>query len=662
MITIRSLRDLVRLFFIYRREFLWACALTMLMAVLAAFLLPSRYESQARLLIKPGRENTTLPIEAADRQTIFSPVTQRDPILDEEKMFTGGPISRTVAQYYLERMQDAPPRGFWRTIKHHIGAASGWLLERLRDLLILLGLVEDQPVVDRLAKRLLKNMSVSHEPGSAVMEIRFRWDDPVIAQEVVRAWVDAYLQDRTEALSRNSLHGFYEQEADKAAERIATLKSERLERLRQLKAVSTAERLESLTVQINRLNEDLLSKTNDRAGIQRLLVDARAELRKQPREVITEREISLNPTQQDLKLKLNELEQSRARLLRTYTEEAPPVQDIDAQITAMRQLIEQHNERLERSRNVAPNSIVSKLAQDIVDAELQDSRLVGQIADYQEQIESLRQQRLDVQAQEPEILRLSMELDNAEKSYALYAANVEKARIDRELDLNQISNVAIIEAATINRSRVFPKSLLILLMALPAGIAVGCLAIYLCYLLDQRIHDADGLEQRLGVPVWATLEDLGESPWHPDNVFIASLSRLYNLLPLRNVATQGVTVAFTSAARGEGTQFVAHFLKRALEARGLQVLLNEQQAPAAGQVRLLTVPHLLSDDQAFPRLQRADVIVLVVQASATTLPVVTQVLSLLRTAFGRVDGIILNRHSFSLPRRVQRILGRWSAA
>jgi uncharacterized protein involved in exopolysaccharide biosynthesis len=62
VIEIRSLRDLLRLFFIYRREFKLAVITTIVVAVLGAFLLPARYESDARLLVKPGRDNTTLPI------------------------------------------------------------------------------------------------------------------------------------------------------------------------------------------------------------------------------------------------------------------------------------------------------------------------------------------------------------------------------------------------------------------------------------------------------------------------------------------------------------------------------------------------------------------------------------------------------------------------
>ena len=89
MIEIRTFRDLLRLFFIFFREFKLAVIATLVVVLLGAFLLPTSYESSARLLIKPGRETSTLPIEMADRQAIVMPGAMRDHILDEERMLTG---------------------------------------------------------------------------------------------------------------------------------------------------------------------------------------------------------------------------------------------------------------------------------------------------------------------------------------------------------------------------------------------------------------------------------------------------------------------------------------------------------------------------------------------------------------------------------------------
>src|SRR5690606_18618471 len=133
MIEIRTFRDLLRLFFIFFREFKLAVAAPLVVVLLGAFLLPTSYESSARLLIKPGRETATLPIEMADRQAIVMPGAMRDPILDEERMLTGRPISRQVAERYLEQLANAPrPEGFFAAIKYGVAQAANGVVELAR--------------------------------------------------------------------------------------------------------------------------------------------------------------------------------------------------------------------------------------------------------------------------------------------------------------------------------------------------------------------------------------------------------------------------------------------------------------------------------------------------------------------------------------------------
>ena len=153
-------------------------------------------------------------------------------------------------------------------------------------------------------------------------------------------------------------------------------------------------------------------------------------------------------------------------MLRTFLPEAPPVKEIDENIGQLQKLINDESERLERSKNLEPSGIVVSLKQQIIDAELRDRLLSGQIREHDQQLAQLRTERQRIMSNEPQINRLQLELDSAEKSYALYAENLEKARIDQELDNSQISNIALIEHATFNPSRVFPKSLVMLLLAL----------------------------------------------------------------------------------------------------------------------------------------------------------------------------------------------------
>lgn len=658
MLEIRSFRDLLRLFFIFRREFQWAVVFTVVVAVLGAFLLPAKYESNARLLVKPGRDNTTLPIEVSNRQALIAPSTQRDPIVDEEKMLTGRPIVRMVAERYFEDMAGYRPQGFWKTVKFHIGRVANSVLEAVRSVLQVLGIVEEQTPVDRLAKKLEKQFSVGHEPGSAVIEISFIWDDPLVAQRVVEFWVESFLQERTRALGRKSLYDFYESETVKVATRIGQLKDRLQSELQRIDSISVEERLENLTVQINRLVDSRVETQNELAGIDSFLAQAQVQLKTLAPEVVTAREISLNPTQLDLRRQLNALNLERTRLLRTFLPDAPPVREVEVNIKSIEELVAAEQERLERSQNRAPNSLATGLMQQIQDTELRQRQLQGQLDEQERHIEQLRQTRQRVLRSEPALTRLSLELEAAERSYALYTENLEKARIDRELDNSQISNIAQIEQATFNPSRVFPKSLLILLMALPAGLAVGLLTLYLLYLLDQRIHDGAKIEEVFGVPLWSSVPDIGPEPLQPTSAFVASIYRLYGLIPLQQVEERGHVLALTSARRGEGVSFIQGHLRQLLEERGYKVRLEAGAPVQPGEIVLLDTSALLSNHEAFVILRRANQIVLVVEAGQSTIPMVQSALSALTTAFKKVDGIILNRRRFEVPERVLRVVNR----
>jgi uncharacterized protein involved in exopolysaccharide biosynthesis len=659
VIEIRSFRDLLRLFFIFRREFLWAVGVTTTMVVLGAFLLPAKYESNARLLVKPGRDNTTLPIEVSNRQALIAPSTQRDPILDEEKMLTGRPIVRMVAERYFEELSSYQPEGFWKIVKHRVDKAVSAVIETLRRVLQTLGIVEQQSPVDRLAKKLEKQFAVSHATGSTVIEISFTWSDPQVAQKVVEYWVEAFLQERTRALGRKSLYTFYEGETRKVAERITQLKRQLEIELKKVGSISADERLKHLTSQINRLGDARLDNANELAGIMSFLAFARRELEQQNKEVVSERELSLNPSQQDLLLKLNGLKLERTQLLRNFLEQAPPVRKLDESIAQLEELVAAQSTRVERSRNLAPNSLGSNLQQQILDAQLREQRLSAQLLDLEQQIEALHEERQRVLTSEPQLARLTLELEAMQRSYALYTENLEKARIDRELDNNQISNIALIESATFNPSRVFPKSLQLLLLALPIGLSVGLLTLYVCYLLDQRIHDGARIEKSFGIPLWSSVQDISQADHKEDSAFTASIYRLYGQLSFDQIEKHGLSLALTSARASEGVSFILHHLKALLEERGHKVHMDDDQQPRPGEIVLLDSSALLSSQRPFINLRRADQIVLVVEAQKSTIPMVQSAISTLTTAFGKVDGIILNRRRFEVPDSILRTLARW---
>ncbi|TFY86456.1 lipopolysaccharide biosynthesis protein [Pseudomonas kairouanensis] len=662
MIEIRSFRDLLRLFFIFRREFKLAAIAALVIILLGAFLLPAKYESTARLLVKPGRDST-LPIEISNRQALVMPSTQRDPIVDEERLLTGRPIVRAVAEHYLEVINNAPPpEGFWKRTKHYVKSGVGAVFDGIRVVLESVGIVEKTTPVERLAAGLEKSFEVSHAAGSTVMDISFTWSDPEIAQAIVKDWVETYVNERTQALGRKSLYAFYEGQVSASATEIKSYKQQILTHLNEIGAASITDRLEDLSERINVLRGETFNTTRLIASSDSAIASTRQQLKGQPKEVTTVRQIALNPQQQDLRRLLNQKFLEKADMMRTYTDNAPPVKALDASIRAMQAMVASESNTVQASENRAPNTLEIHLQRVLLDETSNNVALRTQLVQQEKQLVNLQAQRKQALEIEPELARLSRELSTNERNYALYVDNLEKSRIDRELDNSQISNIAVIEEATLNPGRIFPKTLVMLFLAIPFAIVVGLLVIYLCYLLDQRIHDGGLVERKFGLRLWTTLPELDNTTAQSTNAFNASIYRLYSLLKPDRIAEQGLTLGLTSARHGEGVTFVVEHLRQLLLENGVNVRVGGLDPAEPGEVVLLDASALLANREAFVTLRRADLIALVVEAHKSTVPVVEHALSILNTAFGKVDGIIINRRKLEVPAKVLQTITKYRGA
>ena len=655
MIEIRSFRDIVRLYFIFQKEFRLALMTTVVLALLGAFLLPYRYESESRLLVKPGRDNDTVPIEYTDRRTLISPSTQRDPVIDEESMLTGRPIVRAVARYYLDNISSPPPTTLWKKIKAEVKKVAGDIQDDLRSMLVLVGVVEPQTAEDRLATKLVKSFKVTHASGSMVMAISFTWDDPVIAQRVVDKWVQIYLDQRTQALERKSLYDFYATQSKRLAKRIADTKDAIAKYLLAVGGSSSKERLDVLTQRIEELQNKRADAYVELLGLQQGVGSAHAQMSGLPIEITSERQADLSPAWRDMSLKLGNFRQQRESALREYVPGSQPIEDLDAEITGLQHQMSEEKSMIPQRETVVPNDLVTMLKRDALQNNIKVSELRKNIVAYDDELEKLGTDRRKLLEIEPALSSLEDQLTVDEKNYALYLNSLENARIDQELDKNRISNIAVIEQATFEPARVFPKSLIILLAALPAGIAVGLFVIYLSYLTDQRIHDGGRMQEKFGVPLWSTLMEMVSSP-DSQVLFQAGVQRLFSLLPLQRIMESGLTIGLTSAKPGEGVTYVANAFLKVLQDRKINARFaaGEDEHARPGEVLIVDAGSLSNNQKVFVVLKNVDILLLVVEARRASVPVVDNALSMLRMAFGRVDGIVLNRRRLEIP------AGLWS--
>jgi uncharacterized protein involved in exopolysaccharide biosynthesis len=653
MIEIRSLRDLARLLYIFGREFRVALWLTAGLMVLGAFFLPHQYTSEARLLVKSGRENTALPVDLGDRPAAVTSSATRDPIVDEEKMLTGRPVVLEVARLYLNEVQGREQQGggLGQSLRAFTRGVSGAIGQGLQAL----GLSEPQSEEEALAERLASRFAVSHGPGSNVMELGLKWNDAQQAQRILSTWVRVYIDQRTTVLGRKGLVAFYEGKVRDSDLQIDAAKSQLRTRLDAINGASAQERLDALTRRLNDLRTRLAEISAERSALEAGISYAAGRVKALPGESVAERELSQSAGWQAMSNQLADLKRQRTDALRVYKDSAPAVRNLNDSIAQLEGQLKSEDRVVQRGEKRTPNELSVTMARTQLEKSVRLRELDTLNAAFDKEVTKLEAQRRKVLESEPELGKLEQQLAVAEKGRGFYLDTLEKARVDQALDDRRLNNIAQIQEASFNPARTGPKSLLMLFMALPAGAVVGLLVVYLCALMDQRIHDGGRLAERFGVPLWSTVKDVSTGP--QDNEFHASLHRIYGTLPLARIASEGLVLGLTSGRHGEGVSFIAQHLQALCEAQGLTVSRNpEVVVRTPGVLTLLEASGLQDNQQAFVRLSQADLIVLVVEARATTIPVLDNALGVLRTAFQRVDGVILNRRRFEVPQAVLRWL------
>ena len=651
MIEIRSLRDIIRLFFIFRREFTYAAIATLVIAVAGALFLPSRFESQARILVRPNQSlNPPAPTTLSADNGFVQPSTQRDPVLDEQKMLTSQPVITEVAQAYLRAEAAPPPPGLWQHLKYYTKKAAGLGKELARRTLVAFGILDDASPVERAARALAKKFEVSHDPGSNVMDIAFRWGDPAVAQAINTAWVDAYFNARAKASGGAQLFAFYQGQTEQLSRHIIELQGQLHERLKTLDAPSIQQQMDSIATQLQRLQQQRQDAVTSRESTRSMLDAAQKQLGKLPAEIENARNYGLNPARSDMQLKLNGLIDQRLTLLRVYLPTAAPVKAMDESIAALQAQLQAMAPNVQLSRNIAPNGLAQRLKQDMIDGVNQTAGLNARIEAIDGEMSALRQLRGQVLAAEPDLSQLSLQLSTAERVYTQYTDYLLHARIMRDLDSQRLSNATLIEAPTLQPARVFPKTVPILLLALPAAIGVGLLVIFLCYLLDRRIHDGGRMQATFGLPLWASLPDMQDPNRPPGAHLNTGLFRIYGLLPRDRIQQQGLILGLTASQKGEGVHFVANHLRLVLREAGLDVEISDDiGAPRQPGCVTLVTAEPISKERALLQLRDVDVRLLVIEARHTSVATVEYSLSTLRHAFGNIDGAILNRRRFEIP-------------
>jgi uncharacterized protein involved in exopolysaccharide biosynthesis len=131
--------------------------------------------------------------------------------------------------------------------------------------------------------------------------------------------------------------------------------------------------------------------------------------------------------------------------------------------------------------------------------------LVARAASLRTQRDGLAAELTRLNDQEVQISELERQSKVAERNYLSYVASLEQSRIDQALKREQISNINIIQPASLVLKPTSPKTGLTLAVALVVALCGSVALALLSDHLDHSLKSPEDIEQRLGLPVLVSI-------------------------------------------------------------------------------------------------------------------------------------------------------------
>jgi uncharacterized protein involved in exopolysaccharide biosynthesis len=444
-----SLFDLTRIFRRHKGKMALTFAAVMLLAVLVTVLAPRRYVSEGQLFVRLGRENIGLdPTATLGESNTISISPSR-----EDELNTVATIlkSRRMAEKVVQAVGYA-------AILNRTGVESEPVTAGILNVANFQGSSSSSTSIgdrEKAIRHLKTNLRVEPVAKSNIVRISYRSPDPRLSQQVVDRLIDAYLDEHVRLHRTPGAHRFLmEQTANMRAE-LEAAEAELRDLKNKTGLSAPKEQRKVLVERMAKIQDELL-------GAQAALAQATLELNdpRAPKEAVamtvTSDTIANSPAVQGMRVQLYALQIKAQELLSSRTEEHFEVQHVREQIASAKAILA---EETLRALQVRESALQIELAQ--ATAELR---------------------QLNDNALRLERLQRAIDIQNA--NYRKYAADAEQARIDHSLELAKISNISVVQPATLDPYPVFPKTTL--------NLVVGFILAVICCGGVAMIADARG--------------------------------------------------------------------------------------------------------------------------------------------------------------------------
>ncbi|OHB64502.1 MAG: hypothetical protein A2Y76_01390 [Planctomycetes bacterium RBG_13_60_9] len=545
-----SPRDLLYVFFRHKRKMAILFVVVATAVAVDTFRRPEIYRSEAKLLVRVGRETVSLDPTATIGETINVTRPYEREINSELEILRSRDLADAVVDAVgldafrrrpdamsADRHEAGNVESLARRVLSAIRNITASSKALVHNVLVQLDLRDSLSERERAIRRVVENLEIATSKETNVITMAYEAESPHLAGRVLDKFIDAYLGKHATAYQTPGTQRFFEQqsehlrvELDAAEEELQSVKNES-------GIASLEQQRQAVVTNIGALEQRVAEAEAERAASQAKLEALKKRLSGMPQIVVLQETTGLQDYGADLmRSALYALQLKEQDLISNFTEDSEQVQRIRMQVAEAKGMLRREEEdkpsRAQVVRGVNVSYQQTQLSLLAEEANL--SALQSEILELRSQLDGARAGLKLLNDVEIKGTRLQREISLLAESYQQYCQKLEETRIDQALRNERISNISIVQAATVPTSPVRPRKGLMLALGLLLALFGAMVVGFGCEYLDHSVKTPGDVEAKLGLTVLASIPRLRLGRSFP----IRSLSK--HAQPGEQEATQAV--------------------------------------------------------------------------------------------------------------------------
>ena len=472
--------------FSYRRIFLLKITVVILpIAVLfACYVVDPVYETSGKILVTAKKENSALLQAPRDQgaTSILNLNVDETDLNSEMALLTSPDLwIKTVNHVGLDSFKRKEPNlfaeklgAFKKTVKDFLGIQPRGPKEAAS---------RESAQAQEIAKRLLRDFKVVPALKSKVIDMTFRYSDPVMAKKILDTLLEQYIPYHLDAYGLPGAQGFfagqgdfYKEKYDAADKELADFKNKwgivYAER-QKTELIATIKQIEDALVELNS-NE---SQYHDILGSLKKGIVLTGQLASGAQRGNENTFISVIATQ------LLRAKQKQIQVAELFTPES-------RDYIAAEEMVKDLSKKFENTIIVEMTVLKAKRGS-----------LEQSLKEKQEQLQQLEEKS-------EEARRLQLAVSIAKERYLQFVAKEEEARLASQEGRNKLVTVSIVGRPMMPSDPIFPMTSLFVLAAFVLSFPVGIAAIFLANFFDSTFDNPREVEQATGFTALATIGKL----------------------------------------------------------------------------------------------------------------------------------------------------------